>query len=257
MACAVGEVEQPRFLRGLVADCDDSYFADIENDFDAQIDLSTPGASPAIVFDAYIPGSAMKILQTYQLRIELPATFGFTGFGAPGASVGQLEFDFGSDRSFDYNAVGPPADYTIPHRALDANTAYADSLANGAYDPGVDAVATYELGQAGERIFTITMPSGGTSFGGVCSYFDTSTRFTLAAGIVQLPATPGSYDVEIVATSVDPDTGDANDQQGTAPTVYQLTVPVAVPEPAAGAIGAAAIAALVALRQRGVRSRAA
>ena len=54
----------------------------------------------------------------------------------------------------------------------------------------------------------------------------------------------------MIATSVDPDTGDADDQQGTPPTVYQRTIPVTVPEPAAGMLGAAAIAVLVGLRRR-------
>ena len=246
MACAVGEVGSG--LIALVAPgCDGTYLADIESDFDAQVDLSTPGSSPQIVFGAYIPGSTTKIMQTYQLTISLPPAFGFNGFGAAGASVGALDFDFGSDRVFD---LDPVADYTIPHRAIDANTAYADSLANGSYDAGIDATATHALGGGGEHLFTISMPSGGTNFGGVCSYFDTSTRFTLPAGIVQLPATPGSYDVTIHALSVDPDTGDATDNSGLPPISYARTVPIQVPEPAGVLASLAAVASLSALRGR-------
>jgi hypothetical protein len=243
MACAVGEVSSEFAALGGASACDTTYFADIEDDFDAQIDLATPGASPQFVFDAYIPGSAAKILQTYELKITLPAAFAFNGFGAAGASVGQLDFDFGSDHTYE-----SPADYTIPHRAIDPNTAYADSLLNGAYDPGVDAVATHAIGVGGAHVFTISMPSGGTNFGGVCSYFDTSTRFWLPPGFVQLPSTPGSYDVEISALSVDPDTGDATDNAGLPPISYVRTVPIQVPEPAASAVAIAAIASLAALR---------
>lgn len=248
MACGVGEVGNDGFALLGASACDTTYFADIENDFDAQVDLATPGSSPQIVFDAFIPGSTTKILQTYRLQITLPAAFGFSGFGAPGASVGQLDFDFGSDHDFDL-----PADYTIPHVAIDANTAFADSKANfpnPIYEAGIDATATHAVGGGGVHVFTISMPSGGTNFGGVCSYFDTNTRFTLPAGIVQLPATPGSYDVEIDALSVDPDTGDATDDAGLPPISYARTIPIQVPEPAALLAAIAAIASLAALRGR-------
>ena len=158
--------------------------------------------------------------------------------------VGQLDFNFGSDHVFDQS------DYQIPHRAIDANTAYADSLKNGSYDAGIDATATHSIGPGGAHVFTITMPSGGTNFGGVCSYFDTNTRFTLPAGIVQLPATPGSYDVEFAALSVDPDTGDATDNAGLPPIAYARTEPIHVPEAAHALASLAAIASLAALHRR-------
>ena len=100
------------------------------------------------------------------------------------------------------------------------------------------------------------LPSGGTKRGGHCSYFDTDIRFTLPAGVVQLPAVAGSYDVMLTATSVDPDTGDANDHQGKPPIVYQRTIPVWVPEPGASALGLAAIAPLAALARRRTTPRA-
>jgi len=183
-----------------------------------------------------------------EITITLPAAFGFNGFGAPGASVGQWDFDFGTDKVYQ-----PPADYTIPHRAIDANQAYADTRLSGSYDAGVDSVATHSTGVGGEHILSVVLPSGGTDnngAGGNCSYFPTDTRFTLPAGIVVLPSTPGQYDVSITAVSVDPDTGDANDGQGTPPAVYQRVVPITVPESGATASLLAAAAALGWLRRR-------
>jgi hypothetical protein len=231
--------------------CGSAYLADVEDEFRLDVDLSTPGASPAIVFEMAIPGfPGDQILLTREIVITLPASFGFAGFDAlgPGAQIGQWDFDFGSDLSYD-----PPADYTIPHRAISANEAYADTRLNGTYDPGIDSTATHSTGGGGEHVFTVTLPSGGTNnngAGGNCSYFDTDTRFTLPAGIVTLPSTPGSYDVAIRATSVDPDTGDQDDGQGTDPTVYQRVVPINVPEPGGAAAALAGIAALRALTRR-------
>lgn len=226
----------------------DGYLADVQDSFQLDADTSVPGSSPAIVFEMFIPGGATQILLTHDIVITLPAAFGFAGFGTAGTSIGSWQFDF----SFPYDGFDPNhIGYTIPHRAIDANNAYADTFLNGAYDASIDSRAVHSLGGGGTHVFTITLPSGGTNnngAGGNCSYFDTDTRFTLPAGIVTLPATPGSYDVTIVATSVDPDTGDANDHQGTAPTVYQRTVPLQVPEPSAAlgaAAGALALAALV------------
>lgn len=242
-------------LRALAAfaggPCGSAYLADVEDEFRLDVDLSTPGTSPALVFEMAIPGfPGNQILLTREIVITLPASFGFAGFDAlgPGAQIGQWDFDFGSDLSYD-----PPADYTIPHRAISANQAYADTRANGTYDAGIDSTATHATGAGGEHVFTVTLPSGGTNnngAGGNCSYFDTDTRFTLPAGIVTLPSTPGSYDVAIRATSVDPDTGDQDDGQGTAPTVYQRVVAINVPEPERAAAALAAIAMLGSLTRR-------
>lgn len=229
--------------------CGTAYLADVEDEFRLDVDLATPGASPAIVFEMAIPGfPGDQILLTRQLVVTLPTAFGFAGFDAlgAGAQIGQWDFDFGSDLSYD-----PPADYTIPHRAISANQAYADTFLNGAYDPGIDSIATHTTGGGGEHVFTVTLPSGGTNnngAGGNCSYFDTDVRFTLPAGIVTLPNAPGSYDVTVTATSVDPDTGDQDDGQGTAPTVYQRTLPVSVPEPESSLAALAALAGLAGRR---------
>lgn len=231
--------------------CGTAYLADVEDSFVLDVDLDTPGASPAIVFEMSIPGtSGNQILLTRQVVFTLPAEFGFAGFDAlgAGAQIGQWDFDFGSDRSYQ-----PPADYTIPHRATGPDSAYADTFANGAYDAGIDSTATHAIGVGGAHVFSVTLPSGGTNnngAGGNCSYFDTDVRFTLPAGIVSLPNTPGIYDVAITATSVDPDTGDQDDGQGTAPSVYQRVVPISVPEPAPAAAALAGVATLGGLLRR-------
>jgi hypothetical protein len=224
--------------------CGTAYLADVEDEFELSADTSVPGASPALVFDMAIPGApGNQILLTRRIVFTLPAAFGFNGFGAPGAAVGQWDFDFSNPDG----VYEPPADYTIPHRALSANQAYADTFANGSYDAAIDSVATYTTGGGGTHVFTVSMPSGGTNnngAGGNCSYFDTDTRFTLPAGIVVLPGTPGQYEIEVTATSVDPDTGDDDDGTGTPPTVYQRLVPISVPAPQTGASGLVALAAL-------------
>ena len=240
--------------RGASSTCS-RYLADVENQFHLDADTSVPGSSPPIVFDMSIPGasSLTQILLTHDVVITLPASFGFAGFGSAGAPIGSWQFEwYDPNGTFDPSA---PSDYrhTIPHYAVDADHGYADTLLNGAYDGGIDSTVAHATGGSGEHVFTIAMPSGGTNNGGFdpsnpCSYFDADTRFTLPAGIVTLPQTPGDYDVTIVATSVDPDTGDANDQQGTPPTVYQRTAPIHVPEPAPTLAGAAATLAVLARR---------
>jgi hypothetical protein len=244
-------------LRALLAPptCSD-YLAAVESSMRFDADLSTPGAAPSVTFEMNIPGLATTILLTRQVVLTLPAAFGFAGFDALGADaqIGQWDFDFTNPNNGVFDPSGSLGyDYRIPNYATGANTAYADTQLNHSYDAGVDSTGVHSIGPGGAHVFTLTLPSGGTNnngAGGNCSYFDTDTRFVLNAGIVQLPQASGSYDVTVVATSIDPDTGDADDQQGTAPTVYQRIIPVTVPEPAARVLGAAVIAMLVGLRRR-------
>ena len=233
-----------------------NYLASVENGMRFDADLATPGASPSLTFEMNIPGSATTILLTRQVVLTLPAAFGFAGFDAlgAGASIGQWDFDFSRPNNGVFDPLNPLGyDYRIPNYATGANTAYADTLLNDSFDAGIDSTGVHSIGAGGAHVFTLTLPSGGTNnngAGGNCSYFDTDTRFVLKAGIVQLPQSPGSYDVTVVATSVDPDTGDAADGSGAQPVVYQRTIPVQVPEADTGALGGFAIASLTLLARR-------
>jgi hypothetical protein len=239
--------------------CGTAYLGAVEDTFRLDADTATPGTAPQVVFEMFIPGSspANQILLTRRVVITLPAEFGFQGFGAVNAPAGSWDFDFTHPGNGVFDPIGSPSDYRIPHRSTGSNNAYADTLLNGAFDAGIDSTASHSVGAGGAHVFSVSMPSGGTNnngLGGNCSYFDTDVRFTLPPGIVTLPQAPGSYDVTVVATSVDPDTGDTDDGQGTPPTVYQRTVTIDVPEPGAGATAGAALLAL-ALRRLSRRGR--
>ncbi|RIL06792.1 MAG: hypothetical protein DCC71_05310 [Proteobacteria bacterium] len=261
LGTACGEVSSPglRMLAAAGGACGTVYLAGIEESFALGGDLTVPGASPALTFDAFVPGAfGDQILLTRELTLRLPDEFGFAGFDFAGAGTVAAEwmFDY-SDFPDPFNQVFDEADYVIPVRATGADSAYADALANASFDDGQDPTVTHAL--AGEqRVFSVFLPSGGTNNNGnasdPCSYFPTATRLALPAGLVTLPAQPGSYTVEVLATSVDPDTGDLNDQQGAPPMAYQRSFQVQVPEPDGALAGAASLGAL-ALRARRARAR--
>ncbi len=254
MACVGERSDEVAMLaalspRGALA-CGASYLEVTESSMNLVADLGTPGATTGIVYEMNIPFAAGPLLKTRQVVFTLPAAFGFNGFNALGSSeIGTWEFDFAPPfGTFNPGTVG----YTIPHYPIDANTAYADAKKNGSYDAGVDPTATHSLGVGGAHVFTLDLPLGGANQGGNCSYFDTDVRYTLIDGILELPAVAGTYDASILATSVDPDTGDADNHAGVAPTTYQRTVPVTVPEPGAELSAIAAAAALAVVRARRV-----
>src|SRR5690606_32051242 len=64
--------------------CGEVYLEGVADSFRLDADLSTPGSSPEIVFEMFIPGSDDVILLTRRIEITLPAEFGFLGFDAPG-----------------------------------------------------------------------------------------------------------------------------------------------------------------------------
>jgi len=70
--------------------CGEVYLEGVADSFRLDADLSTPGSSPEIVFEMFIPGSDDVILLTRRIEITLPAEFGFLGFDAPGGVGGGI-----------------------------------------------------------------------------------------------------------------------------------------------------------------------
>jgi len=250
----VGEAGGTRSAARMAAfavSCGDQYLEAVASSMSYRVDSLTPGETTGLQFDMAIPLD--PLLKTREVVITVPSDFTFLGLNAlgNGAQIGQWDFEWNNpDGTFDANNVG----YTIPHYAIDVNTAYGDSFLNSSYDAGTDAVASYSAGAGGEHVITLIMPFGAADLGGNCSYFATDTRYTLLDGLFQLPSAAGDYDIGIETTSVDPDTGDADDSAGTAPSTYDRIVTVTVPEPSVTLLGVASLLSIAALR--GVRQSA-
>jgi hypothetical protein len=148
-------------------------------------------------------------LQTRDAVITYPAAFGFNGFLALGPAetvIGALGVDF----DFDFEP-----DLTLPLRGLTAETAYVDGNASGGFDAS-DPLLVH----GGAHVFTLALPRGGdglarTKVGRMALRF----AFALYGGILVNPAA-GTYALGGTFTSVDPDSGDGDDAQGTAPTSF-------------------------------------
>lgn len=155
--------------------------------------------------------------QTYQVVITVPATYQFNGFlalGEAGTRIGAygFEFDPGSD--------GP--DRLFPIYSTDADSAWVDSNLDGTPNPLKPQI---EYTQDGDQnhILTITLPRGGdgsTSFNEAS--FSSDIMAFLRTGIFTNPATGGAFPISLSFTSVDPDSGDANDNAGEAPETFAI-----------------------------------
>lgn len=152
-------------------------------------------------------------LETYRAVITYPSAFGFNGFlalGPPETQIGAYGVDFDRDGT---------VDLALPLRALSADTAYADGDGSGgltASDP--------VLQHTGSHVFTTTLPRGGDGLARVkLGRVAMGASVALYAGIITNPTTPATYQVTGSFTSVDPDSGDADDGQNQAPTTFSPT----------------------------------
>jgi len=209
--------------------CGDFYLDQISSTFSFALDSDMANQTSGLIVEMSFPDNIMTpIMATYEVVITIPPEFAFLGFDALGveAVVGAWDFDFSATGVFGM------ADFTIDHRGLDFDSAYSDSDASFALTPGIDPTAEYVTGAGGEHIITLTLPDGGIEpFRGNCTYFPFDARYTLLDGLVRLPATPGNYNIQIMATSVDLDTGNATDNIAPDPLTFSDTFVVAVPEP--------------------------
>ena len=113
--------------------------------------------------------------------------------------------------------------FSSPIRAQDFQTAYVD-VQNDGHGAG-DPVLVY-LGGVGIS-FVAYVPSGGDgNLGSNTVSVQGRASIELDAGILTNPTLDRGESVQILLTSVDPDTGDFNDRQGADPLTYYVQNPL-------------------------------
>jgi hypothetical protein len=150
-------------------------------------------------------------LQTRQAVVTYPDAFGFDGFlalGPPETVIGALGVDLNLDAA---------TDFSLPLKALTADTAYVDGDASGAYN-AADPLLTHAVGS---HVFTLTAPRGGDGLARTkVGRIPLRLGVALYAGILRNPTTPATYFVNGTFTSVDPDSGDVDDGVNLPPTSF-------------------------------------
>jgi hypothetical protein len=183
--------------------CGDYYLGDIRSSFGYQMGSNVADHTAGVTVTMTFPDEvSTPILATYQVTLTIPSQFVFLGFDSLGSGVQIGAWDF--------------------EWSIDFDTAYSDSDGSGSYTPGVDPSTEYSTGAGGVHVITLTLPDGGMDQAtyGMCSYFSFDARYTLLDGIVRLPNTAADYTVELMAISVDLDTGNATDNVSPHPLTY-------------------------------------
>jgi len=172
-----------------------------------------PGASPAHHYVMGPPGPSMEL---YGLDLEYAPQFGISNFGIPGgAKIGTYTI---RDRM---GVVQSQVDI-LP---LTNNTAFVDLNQSTFHNSGFEPKITHSLTPAGNHRISVTIPTGGdgSTMVNARNFIDMG-EITFNAGLLVNPATPGTYPGTATFTSVDPDSGSANDNAGTPPTVVTRTM---------------------------------
>ncbi|WP_394694096.1 hypothetical protein [Hyphobacterium sp.] len=194
--------------------------------------FTAPGTQ-SLVFSNLAPGrptgfrvdSAISLgeSQTYQVVLTLPPEFIFNGFdslGPAGTRIGAYGFDF--------NAGSPGPDRLFPVYAIDSDSAWVDSNLDGNTNPLKPQIEHSYDGQQ-NNIITITLPRGGDgSTANNTAGFSSAVMASLRSGIFTTPAAAGQYQATLDFTSVDPDSGDANDNAGSPPETFQLQTTITI-----------------------------
>ena len=182
-------------------------------------DLS-PGQPMGFRIDSAITGGER---QTYQVVLTLPPEFTFNGFdtlGAAGARIGAYGFEF--------NSASPGPDRLFPVYSTDVDSAWVDSNLDGTPNILKPQIEHSYDGQQ-NNLITITLPRGGdglTSTG--TAGFSSDIMASLRSGVFSNPTTAGDYSVSVVFTSVDPESGDADDNSGLPPETFSLNRTVSI-----------------------------
>ena len=172
-----------------------------------------------------------SVVETYQAVATYPPEFSWLGFDAlGGAPVGAFGFDVDRDGVVDFE---------VPVLPSGPDTAYVDVDGDGAQGP-LDVTIV----RSGAHDITVTLPLGGDGNAiEIASTWSFDARVRLFAGVMANPENPGPSTLSVAFTSVDSDTGDADDGSGDAPASFTVgdTVEIASgPCPPAPAPGCAA-----------------
>ncbi|KKR31299.1 MAG: hypothetical protein UT63_C0075G0002 [Candidatus Gottesmanbacteria bacterium GW2011_GWC2_39_8] len=154
-----------------------------------------------------------ETLETYKIVLTYPAGFTFEGFGKTNAKIGFYKLISGKKTA---------ANYAI--RVIDSNHAYVDQNKSKTYDAAFEAtIERLTDGLSGE-VFTVILPNGGdgNAFinGGT---FNGKMSVGLKKGILKNPSTGGESTVKADFTSVDPDTGGADNGTGESQKTFSVT----------------------------------
>lgn len=161
--------------------------------------------------------------QAYQVVITLPAAYAFNGFtalGPAGTRIGAYGFEF--------NPSSPGPDRLFPVYSIDSDSAWVDTNLDGNTNP---LKPTIEYSQDGSQnhVLTITLPRGGDGLtGSQTASFSSDVMAFLRTGIFSNPASGGGVPITVALTSVDPDTGDANDNAGSPPESFAVNDTVTI-----------------------------
>lgn len=179
-----------------------------------------PGASTP---HSVILGPPGKTLETYNIKLSFSSDYTFNGFDTLGGMSGY------------YGIIG--RDGTVRRNAdiwaIDSDTAFIDLNDSGQYEAAFEPIIIHSMIQfsshttSGTHEFDIMLPGGGDGDTSVNAR-DITDKGVLdfSSGILDNPSTPGTYTVSATFTSVDPDTGEADDSQGTDPHSYTDTTTV-------------------------------
>jgi hypothetical protein len=163
------------------------------------------------------------VYETFAATAIYPPEFAFAGF-APGA-VGRLQIDFDLDGA---------DDVALPVLGLGGDAAFADIDGNGfasAFEPTVV--------HSGGHAFAVSILQGGDANPStLVTRAPLRLTLTLLPGVLDNPPLAGTYALQLDATSVDPDTGDADDAAGDPPLALSRAEEVTIGEGACPALPA-------------------
>jgi len=180
--------------------------------FDYKLSTKKPSATAAHTLSFDFSG---ETLETYQFTLTYPDGFTFKSFGKKNAKAGFYKLNAGNDKKIEAN-------YAI--RVIDSNHAYVDQNKSKTYDAAFEAtIERLTDGLSGE-VFTVILPNGGdgNAFinGGT---FNGKMSVGLKKGILKNPSTGGESTVKADFTSVDPDTGGADNGTGESQKTFSVT----------------------------------